>query len=566
MSFMVWNDDLATGIDIVDRQHRGLVDMLNQAAPVLALSSEASAQAIGPLLDELLAYAASHFRTEEELMARLGMASRARDHHHASHARFAEQVSRMIQAFREGTGVTGDRLLSFLASWLVLHILGEDQAMARQVRALEAGLPAEKAYETGRGDELNPAPEALSHSLVGIYSVLTRQNRELLIANRQLDSSRTEIQQHNENLEALVGQRTAELERLAEDLRSARDAAEAGSQAKSRFLGTMSHELRTPMNAILGFSRLLHEQGLPTHQDTLARKIVGAADRLLNLLNGIIDYSRLEGGGSQEVLQQAFELADMLREASAAGFAAARAKGLTTRLNIDPTLPANLRGDARLIQRILGQFISNAEKFTRQGEISVSADTLAVETDGRVRVCFSVADTGVGIPGEIQARLFQPFMQADDSLGRKFEGIGLGLALARELARLMDGQLDVASEPGKGSRFRLELVLGVSEVSRIDPAAPPATGHGALLHVGVASRPAPSSPPPKELLVSLRQLRQLLEAYDTRAGSLLAKLRPQLQPYLGERFETLSSMTEAFNYEDALAHLDAVLSQAKQGK
>jgi hemerythrin-like metal-binding protein len=151
MTFMVWNSHLETGIGIVDQQHRGLVEMLNQAAPLLAQSSRESLCDIAPLLDGLLDYAATHFKTEEDLMARLNMDPRASGHHHASHAMFAQQVADMIQAYSSDDGVTGDRLLSFLASWLVLHILGEDQAMARQVRALEAGATPEQAYDEARG-------------------------------------------------------------------------------------------------------------------------------------------------------------------------------------------------------------------------------------------------------------------------------------------------------------------------------------------------------------------------------------------------------------------------------
>jgi signal transduction histidine kinase len=221
------------------------------------------------------------------------MDPRASSHHHESHAHFARQVTEMVQSYAREGGITGDRLLSFLASWLVLHILGEDQAMARQVRALEAGASPEQAYEEGRGGETNPQPAALSHALVDIYTTLTQQNRELLLTNHDLDASRAEIQRHNENLEGLVSERTAQLERLADDLRQARDAAEAGSRAKSRFLGTMSHELRTPMNAILGYSRMLRDTNLPPGEQDLARRIVDASDHLLELINGVVDFARL---------------------------------------------------------------------------------------------------------------------------------------------------------------------------------------------------------------------------------------------------------------------------------
>jgi len=567
MTFMVWNDELETGIEIVDQQHHGLVDMLNQAAPILAQSSQESLHTAKPLLDGLLNYAAEHFRTEEEMMVQLGMDARARDHHHESHAYFGQQVSEMIRDFSQGKGVTGDRLLSFLASWLVLHILGEDQAMARQFQALQAGMPAAQAYEAARGDELHPAPAALSHALVGIYTVLTQQNRELLLANRDLDASRAEIQHHNENLEQTVRQRTTELERLAEDLRSARDAAEAASRAKTRFLGTMSHELRTPMNAILGFSRLLHDQGLPTQQAVLAHKIVGASDRLLDLLNGIIDYSRLESGGNQNVEYASFDLATLLSEACATGCAAARAKGLNTAQYIDPALPTSLRGDVRLIQRILGLFISNAEKFTARGMLKVLVKKLAIETDGRIRLRFSVSDTGIGIPHEIQARLFLPFMQADDSPNRKFEGIGLGLALSREIAHQMGGEVGVISESGKGSIFWLELCLAEGDTPPItQPITSTLTPTPRATTQALADSKTASGPMPENLLSALRLLEKLLQAYDTRAGELLQQSAPRLRPWLGDNIEALANLIAGFDYDQALTRLHSIQSDFRSEK
>jgi hemerythrin-like metal-binding protein len=457
MSFMLWSEELNTGVDVIDSQHRELVDMLNRAAPVLARSSQDSMQVVGPLLDGLVNYAAVHFRTEEEMMASAGMDARAREHHHATHAGFAEQVARMAQSFSQGLDVTGDRLLSFLASWLVLHILGEDQAMARQFRALANGLPAAQAYAAARGDELQPSPSALSQALVGIYTMHTRQNRELLLANDDLAASRAAIQHHSENLEHLVGLRTVELEEVAKDLRAARDAAQAANRAKTRFLGTMSHELRTPMNTVLGFSRLLQDQGLPAPQQVLAGKVVRASERLLLLLNGIIDYARLERGSQDDADLATFDLAALLGQCSAAGFAAAKAKGLQTGVDIDPGLPRCLRGDAKVIERILQQLIGNAVKFTSSGSIRLSAARLAAEDDAAPRLRVSVSDTGIGIPQSIQARLFQPFMQADDGAARKFEGIGLGLALARELAHLLGAEVGLTSEPGQGSRFTICL-------------------------------------------------------------------------------------------------------------
>lgn len=562
MTFMVWNDYLVTGIDIVDRQHRGLVDMLNQAAPVLAQASGDSLADAGPLLDALVNYAVVHFRTEEEIMDRLAMDARAVEHHRQSHQKFGEQVAAMARDYMAGNGVTGDRLLSFLASWLVLHIMGEDQAMARQVQALERGGEPDDAYVQARGGELSPAPAALSRAMVDIYSVLTRQNRELLLANQELDTSRVQIQQHNEHLEDQVRLRTAELQKLADDLRQARDAAEAGSRAKTRFLGTMSHELRTPMNAILGYSRLLRDQHLPSRQQDLAERIIGAADRLLELLNGIIDYARLEGGSDEPLAAAPFSLAALLREASEVPFAAARSKGLMTALEVDPALPSGFLADATQIQRILAIYLGNAVKFTQKGALRLQARHIGVDDDGRIGLRLMVSDTGVGIPQEAQARLFQPFSQADDSPDRHFEGIGLGLALARQLALRLGGQVGVHSQPDKGSHFWLELALPRAD----NPDEPTRPGPSPSVPTSPAAQPsaARSQPLPHDLRRELVRLDGLLATYDTQAASLLASLAPSLALSLGEQLAPLRTRVAAFEYDEARMLLRDLLGQVTE--
>lgn len=552
MTFMVWNSDLETGIDIIDRQHRGLVDLLNQAAPLLAISSKESLTDISPLLDRLLEYAATHFRTEEELMARLGMDDRASARHHASHAGFAHQIGDIVRAFSGADGVTGDRLLSFLASWLVLHILGEDQAMARQVHAIEAGATPAQAYESTHGEMISPLPDAISHAMVDQFTSLTQQNRAVLLANQALDASRVEIERHNHNLESMVQERTLQLERLAKDLRQARDAAEAGSRAKSRFLGAMSHELRTPMNAIMGFSRLLRDRGLPPAEQDLARRIVEASEHLLEVINGVVDFARLEND-QISLHETVFSPALLLAEAGQRAFAAARLKGLGSRIEVDPLLPETLIGDQGLITRILAQFADNAVKFTRRGGIRLRAQQIGRAEQGQVRVRLLVEDSGIGIAQADQERLFKPFSQLDDRPDRQFEGIGLGLALARQLAGLMRGKVGVESELGKGSLFWLELNLrqGAADADvepplRPDAAAPPPT----------TAMTAAGGDLPQELLEVLHEIEQLLRAYDTRAAQVLRTAAPRLRAHLGERIEELGRLIADFDYDQALTMLN----------
>jgi hemerythrin-like metal-binding protein len=564
MTFMVWNPHLETGIGIVDQQHRGLVDMLNQAAPLLAQSSRESLRDIAPLLDGLLNYAATHFQTEEEMMARLQMDARASEHHHASHAMFAQQVTDMVQAYSSDAGVTGDRLLSFLASWLVLHILGEDQSMARQVRALEAGASPEQAYVQGRGGETSPHPAAMSDALVDIYTTLNQQNRELLLTNRDLDASRAAIQQHNANLEHLVHERTAQLEQLAEDLRQARDAAEAGSRAKTRFLGTMSHELRTPMNAILGYSRLLRDTGLPVAEQDLARRIVEASDHLLELINGVVEFSRLDEG-QVEVREADFSPLALLTEASRRACQAAAGKGLVCKCEVDPVLPVTLHGDAGLITRILAQFAENAVKFTLHGGVRLRAKQIGAGEDGRLKLRFLVEDSGIGIAAADQARLFKPFSQLDDRPDRQFEGIGLGLALTQRWAGILCGTVGVDSAPGKGSRFWLELTLAAGQpgVAALQQVASVVVPPRQTTTPATTLVQAPAAALPADLLASLGQIEQMLNVFDTRAGKVLQEAAPQLRRYLGAQVDELDRLIAAFDFDQALERLKSYRQQGK---
>ena len=166
-------------------------------------------------------------------------------------------------------------VLGFLAGWLLFHTLGEDQTMARQIHAVEAGVSPDRAYIEANGARLEPEHNALARTMVTLYSQLSGQLYELEL--------------HGRHFEKLVHERTAHLNAMTVDLARARDAAEVGSRAKSRFIGTISHELRTPMNAVLGFARLLQGEQLPPRQAGLAGKIVKASEHLLGLVNDVID-------------------------------------------------------------------------------------------------------------------------------------------------------------------------------------------------------------------------------------------------------------------------------------
>ncbi|MBI5014669.1 MAG: response regulator [Deltaproteobacteria bacterium] len=277
-----------------------------------------------------------------------------------------------------------------------------------------------------------------------------------------------------------------ELRRTQYDLEAARDAAQAANRAKGAFLANMSHEIRTPLSGVIGMLRLLRETPLDDSQRRYAELAATSAAQLLHLIDDILDFSKIEAGKLE------FESVEfsprLVTEESFRGLSIlAQQKGISLSCRIEPEVPKLLVGDPHRLRQVLVNLVGNAVKFTERGEVEIqvtlegtrgSADArhcdlggsareppsgLAAHSSGRpVTLCFTVRDTGIGIPTDRMDRLFQSFSQVDDSTARTFGGTGLGLAISRQLVEQMGGSIRVQSETGSGSVFAFSVPLAVA--------------------------------------------------------------------------------------------------------
>ena len=325
------------------------------------------------------------------------------------------------------------------------------------------------------GGDSSPVREVAS-----LYAAIDDMARQLQRHNENLERQADDLRTGNERLQAEVAERmkseariqalNVDLEIANQTLLLAKEAAESANKAKSAFLANMSHELRTPMHGIMGMISLVRSRVADNRMERQLDRAMEAANRLLLILNDILDLSKIEA--ERLSLEQAeFRLGHVLD--NVAGLLALKAKEKQLRLHIEP-LPAGcdraFTGDSLRLGQILTNLAGNAVKFTEQGEVGIRVSILDESLED-MQLRFAVSDTGIGIAAEQQKRLFAAFEQADSSMTRKYGGTGLGLAISKKLVTMMHGEIGVDSQPGQGSTFWFTVRLGKAATSAPTAAA-----------------------------------------------------------------------------------------------
>jgi signal transduction histidine kinase/DNA-binding response OmpR family regulator len=351
------------------------------------------------------------------------------------------------------------------------ELLEETQSQAEELQA-----------QHGEMENINSELEAQTEKLQASEEELKVQQEELVEANSELEERARLLEEKNQQ----VFERNLEIQKKAEEL-------EQSTRYKSEFLANMSHELRTPLNSILLLSRLLSENSsnnLSSDQIEYARVIQNSGHGLLSLIDEILDLSKIEAG-KMDLQYSDVPVQDIVEDMTALFDPIAKEKGITFKTTIDPNVQGIIETDRLRLGQVIKNLIANALKFTAKGYVELKI--FMPGTEGNT-MAFTVKDTGIGIPPEKQAIIFEAFQQADGSTRRKYGGTGLGLSISRQLTRLLGGEIHLHSEPGQGSEFTVHIPVSkaVASLTAIGPI--PESGKPQPLSTGALVPQQPAAP------------------------------------------------------------------------
>ncbi|MBW4540503.1 MAG: response regulator [Myxacorys chilensis ATA2-1-KO14] len=371
----------------------------------------------------------------------------------ASFHQFSDIHLRLLDQVSETIGVV---LAAIAATMRQQELLEEAQSLTEELQAQQ-----EELEESN--DQLHTQAKALQVS----EQLLRQQQQELKHSNDELQQLNEELEEKAESLEAQkreVEHKNDEIEQARLALQEKADQLALSSKYKSEFLANMSHELRTPLNSLLILARLLSdnaEGNLSRKQVEYSQTIHSSGQDLLMLINDILDLAKIESG-TLSINIEALSFTELRDGLERTFRQIAKEKGLTFAIALDEQLPSAIATDAKRLQQVLKNLLSNAFKFTEQGSVTlqISSTQNSVEQDsdmGNATILFAVSDTGIGIPADKQKIVFEAFQQVDGTTSRRYGGTGLGLSISREIASLLGGELRLVSQPGQGSTFTLSL-------------------------------------------------------------------------------------------------------------
>lgn len=336
-----------------------------------------------------------------------------------------------------------------------------EDSFQRDVEVMRCGIPEYHVMESRvqEGDQIwvdtNRVPLFSDGEVAGILCTFEDVTDRVL--------AEQEIRAHKEKLELLVEDRTRQLTDTNRELEAINLKLEAANRAKSQFVANISHEIRTPLNAVVAMTELMLDTRVSLLQREYLHSILESTDSLLFTINDLLDYSRMEAG-KFKLESYAFDICEVVESTLKSLSIKAYGKGLELAVRVAPDVPEKAMGDPLRIRQILVNLVGNAIKFTQKGHILIELKS-EILPDHALRLRIEVSDTGVGIPDDRVDAIFRAFEQADNSTTRRFGGSGLGLSIVSQLVDMMGGRIEVRSEPGKGSCFSFDILLGLSDPS-----------------------------------------------------------------------------------------------------